>query len=490
LLALAVSLAVLAATGFSSLVQAKSCNSQGNLRFVGTTADSARSVWLSATSAGAFRLDSAQGNQTVDSWRKNRRGLHLSLSPNVSNGNGGTHKLYDDSSSGGCLLDTQNQIGGFVLPPTFIPPTIARPPIGTLPPSGLMPTLPGGVTPPIGTLPPEGLEPGTAESGELRLSAGQVYPVGGRCPPGTLEEGSASDLAVTGRCRVISEQYAQPSRGAVPLTPGRDLLDDTPWNSWVDTSYTRIRDRRDNQDLDGSGGVVLLGANRRVDDAMVAGIMLSLENSRTDAYGGEQQVDVNGFMVGPYMSYQFSPAWSLYASFNLGHFNQDQQLSTLSGSGDVQRYALTLNAEGQYALDEVYLRPKVLLSYLHSNNEAYELAGAIEGAAISLQLPEDSYNSGGLQPSLELSRPFTLSNGRVFVPYVEAGVNYAFERPDASESYLTELDEPSRFSGMLRLGARTVLGESSMLDFNSSYQSIGTPGLDVWQAEMLFSHGF
>jgi hypothetical protein len=379
------------------------------------------------------------------------------------------------------------------LPPSGLTPTLpggVTPPIGTLPPSGLMPTLPGGVTPPIGTLPPEGLEPGTAESGELRLSAGQVYPVGGRCPPGTLEEGSASDLAVTGRCRVISEQYAQPSRGAVPLTPGRDLLDDTPWNSWVDTSYTRIRDRRDNQDLDGSGGVVLLGADRRVDDAMVAGIMLSLENSRTDAYGGEQQVDVNGFMVGPYMSYQFSPAWSLYASFNLGHFNQDQQLSTLSGSGDVQRYALTLNAEGQYALDEVYLRPKVLLSYLHSNNEAYELAGAIEGAAISLQLPEDSYNSGGLQPSLELSRPFTLSNGRVFVPYVEAGVNYAFERPDASESYLTELDELSRFSGMLRLGARTVLGESSMLDFNSSYQSIGTPGLDVWQAEMLFSHGF
>ena len=129
---------------------AKNCDTKGHLRFVGTTADSARSVWLSATSAGAFRLDSAQGNQTVDSWSKSRRGLHLSLSPNVSNGNGGTHKLYDNGSSGDCLLDTQNQIGGFVLPPTFIPPTIARPPIGTLPPSGLMPTLPGGVTPPIG----------------------------------------------------------------------------------------------------------------------------------------------------------------------------------------------------------------------------------------------------------------------------------------------------------------------------------------------------
>lgn len=306
-----------------------------------------------------------------------------------------------------------------------------------------------------------------------------------------LEDGSVSEAANTGRCRLLDEQStAQSGRSEVPLTPGRDLLDNTQWNSWVDTSYTRIRDRRDNQDLDGSGGVVLLGADRRVDDAMVAGMMLSLENSRTDVYGGEQQVDVNGFMVGPYMAYQLSPTWSLYANFNLGHFNQDQQLSTLSGSGDVQRYALTVNAEGQYMLDEVYLRPKILLSYLHSNNEAYELAGAVEGSVISLRLPEDSYNTGGLQPSLEVSRQIDLSNGTVLVPYVEVGVNYAFERPDASTLSLTGLDEPSRFSGMTRLGARTLLGESSMLDFNSSYQSIGTPGLDVWEAELLFSHAF
>ena len=361
------------------------------------------------------------------------------------------------------------------------------PPIGTLPPSGLMPTLPGGVTPPIGTLPPDALVPGTPDAGELRLAASSVEPAGVRCPPGTAPELTTE----TRRCRALSEQYsAQSNGGEFPITPGRELLDDTQWNSWVDTSYMRIRDRRDNQDVDGTGGVLLLGTDRRVGDAMVAGMMVSLENSRTDAYGGEQQIDVNGFMVGPYMAYQLTPVWSLYANFNIGQFNQDQELSTLSGSGDLQRYALTLNAEGQYAVDEVYLRPKILLSYLHSNNEAYELAGAIEGQAIHLRLPEDSYNTGSLQPSLEVSRQINFNNGSVFVPYAEVGISYAFERPDAPELYLTGTDEPSRFSGMMRLGARTLVGESSMLDFNSSYQSIGTPGLDVWEAEVLFSHGF
>ena len=382
------------------------------------------------------------------------------------------------------------------LPPTGLMPTLpggVTPPIGTLPPTGLMPTMPGGVTPPIGTLPPDGLVPISPGDAELTLAAAQPYPAGVRCPPGTFEDSSMPELDV-GRCRRLDEQSAaQPGRSEAPITPGRDLLEDTQWNSWVDTSYSRIRDRRDNQDLDGSGGVVLLGADRRVDDAMVAGMMLSLENSRTDAYGGELQVDVNGFMVGPYMAYQLSPAWSLYANLNLGHFNQDQQLSTLSGSGDVQRYALTLNAQGQYALDDaVYLRPKLLLSYLHSSSEAYELRGAIDGSAIRLRLPESSYNLGGFQPSLEISRQVELADGSVFVPYAELGVNYAFERPD-SEPLLVAgsgADDPSRFSGLMRLGARTLIGESSMLDFNSSYQSLGTPGLDVWEAELLFSHAF
>ena len=139
------------------LAAAKSCDSSGNLRYLGVTNDGKRSVWLSATSPGQFALESAKGSQTVDEWSKQRRGLRVSTSPDVSNGNGGTHKLYATDDGKPCLLDTQNQKGGFVLPgglPSF-------PPIGLLPPvTGLMPGIPGAVTPPIATLPPpSGLTP-------------------------------------------------------------------------------------------------------------------------------------------------------------------------------------------------------------------------------------------------------------------------------------------------------------------------------------------
>ena len=115
----------------------------------------------------------------------------------VSSGNGGTHKLYETGDKKPCLIDTQNQKGGITLPPIIGRPVLppigellpggvcrkfrrGRPPIGTLPPSGLTPGMPGGVRPPIGTLPPSGLTPGMP---------GGVRPPIGTLPPSGLTPG-------------------------------------------------------------------------------------------------------------------------------------------------------------------------------------------------------------------------------------------------------------------------------------------------------------
>lgn len=129
-----------------AVVLAKQCNATGGLKFLGVSNDQTKSVWLSSTSAGAFNLNAAQGNQLIDSWSKTGSGLHLSISPVVSNGNGGPHKLYTD---GNCLLASQNQSGGITFPHYPRPPINIRPPI-----TGITPELPIGVKPPIATLPP------------------------------------------------------------------------------------------------------------------------------------------------------------------------------------------------------------------------------------------------------------------------------------------------------------------------------------------------
>src|SRR5687767_180709 len=109
---LGVALALISVAAMPPRAFAK-CDAKGGLLFLGKTAGSGKSVWLSGTSPGDFKLEAAQGNQTVDTWSKSKRGLHLTLSPVVSNGNGGTHKLFDTGGGKDCLLDTQNQKGGF-----------------------------------------------------------------------------------------------------------------------------------------------------------------------------------------------------------------------------------------------------------------------------------------------------------------------------------------------------------------------------------------
>jgi len=168
-----------------SAARAASCSTEGGLVFLGKTSDKANSLWLSGTSSGAFRLDAA--GTTKDTWSQAQGGLHLTLSDVVSPGNGGVHHLYDNSASG-CLLDSQNQRGGFNLPPIgklfpdFVTPEIpvaTKPPIWIVPPVGITPEIPVlrppgiGITPeipivvappvdvlpPIGVLPPTGITP-------------------------------------------------------------------------------------------------------------------------------------------------------------------------------------------------------------------------------------------------------------------------------------------------------------------------------------------
>jgi hypothetical protein len=98
------------------------CQSDGALLFVGKLNAREESVWLSRNqlaSSDVYRLDAAKNSSPSfsETFDIAGNGLHLSFSPVVSNGSGGTHKLYGVSSGSDCLLDTQNQKNGITFPP-------------------------------------------------------------------------------------------------------------------------------------------------------------------------------------------------------------------------------------------------------------------------------------------------------------------------------------------------------------------------------------
>ena len=205
----------------------------GGLLFLGTNSNSSRSVWLSGTIAGSYRLDAAQGSQTVDAWTMTRRGLPFSLSPVVSAAmvehTSSTiraaartvlsrHRIkravLNSRRTYRCLIQS---LPGGVSPlivnffPYFGRPSLpgaVTPPFGALPPSGLTPGVPGAVKPPIATLPPSGLTPSVP---------------GGVAPPiATLPPGAPPSGLTPGMPGGVAPPIATlPPSGLTPICPGR-----------------------------------------------------------------------------------------------------------------------------------------------------------------------------------------------------------------------------------------------------------------------------
>ena len=203
---------------------AGNCTDEGRLYYLGNTADGSQSAWLSITRSGAgggaYSLTAASHSVLVDSWQRTGVGQRLSLSADVSNGNGGTHKL-ESTNGKGCLLDTQNQKGGILPPGGFHRPPVKPitpelpmgvvPPIGTLPPTPvapITPELPMGVVPPVGTLPPAPVVPITPE-----LPMGVVPPIG------TLPPTPVAPITPELPMGVVPPIGTLPPTPVVPITP-------------------------------------------------------------------------------------------------------------------------------------------------------------------------------------------------------------------------------------------------------------------------------
>ena len=192
-----------------------------------------RSIWLSSNifdNTNDFLLEPAQSSVWSDQFNLAPRGFHISFSPLVATGGGGTHKLYilagspDCDKNSNCNIDTDNQQGGFdkvitvpggggggtidpVPPIGVIPPdggggggtTDPVPPIGVLPPDGGG----GGGTidpvPPIGVLPPDGGGSGGGSGG----SGGGVGGGGGNGSGGSAGGSGGGSAGGTGVAKTI-----------------------------------------------------------------------------------------------------------------------------------------------------------------------------------------------------------------------------------------------------------------------------------------------
>ncbi len=519
----------------------QSCSSDGALAYLGNTRDEALSVWLSKTVSGNFALEAAQGNTTVDTWQRDNPGLHLSTSPFVSSGSGGTHRLLNTGGNKPCLIDTKNQLGGIDLPGILFPPdrpvnptpiTPVRPPLRPVNPIPITPGLPTvrpvnptpitpglpivrpidptPITPGLPTVRPVDptpitpgvppLRPGTPDpatpsargedKGVIALSDGTMC-IDPRTPHSVNE--SDSELPICPE-EVLAEVDAKRLQleGGVPLTEGRELVEPSLWNIWTTGVVTSVSDRRYNLDTDTIFGGLVMGIDRRVGEDAVVGIMFTAKDINTDSFGGFMSRDVNGFSFGPYAALRLSQYWAADVSMTYGLYDSDVDIGALSGSYDTRILSGKARLYGQYQAGEYLLSPEASIAYARVESDAYDLSGVIRDRKVTIDLDDNNFNAGLFEASTEISRLFELDDGKAFMPFVEFGVQYAFERPNDGSILTGSFSRatPSPWVGSLRAGGRMLITDRLQLEASGGYLSFGQNGLDVWEGRLKLAYAF
>ena len=212
-----------------------------------------------------------------------------------------------------------------------------------------------------------------------RLAGKLSWPI---CPEETLAEAARSG--------------AMP--GEVPLTEGRDLLEPTLWNAWVQPVYVQVSDERYGLDMDTHLGSVTVGLDRRLGENVVLGASLAFQNSSTAGFDDLLQAKSSGFSIGPYLAVRLSPQWAIDMSLTYGQYDNDLELSVLEGSYDTRQWSGNITAHGQYTFGEYFVRPKASLTYSHIESDEYELAGNVLGFPVDVSLPGGQFQLWHYRP--------------------------------------------------------------------------------------------
>lgn len=103
------------------------------------------------------------------------------------------------------------------------------------------------------------------------------------------------------------------------------------WNAWLSFSHSELGYKY--QPLQSSGHVdlTLIGIDYTFANNLVTGVAVGWDQTRVGTSFNGGNLKANGYMVAPYLSWRFTPAWSLDATLGFGHSNISQTDNSVVG---------------------------------------------------------------------------------------------------------------------------------------------------------------
>lgn len=189
----------------------------------------------------------------------------------------------------------------------------------------------------------------------------------------------------------------------------------SPFNIWIDGTFM-MHNRDQNGSRWGSFGMVSAGADYLLSDRALLGFSFHFDRM-TDPTKEDTELVGNGWLVGPYTSFEIGKGVFWDASLLYGGSANDIDTAFWDGSFDTRRWLLDTSIKGEWALDEdTTLTPKLRAVYFSETVDDYAV-GNSNGDTLEI----GGFREEQFRVSLgaEIARQFTLENGSTLTPALE-----------------------------------------------------------------------
>ncbi|MBD9572511.1 putative Ig domain-containing protein [Ensifer sp. ENS08] len=197
---------------------------------------------------------------------------------------------------------------------------------------------------------------------------------------------------------------------------------DQPFDVWIDGSFLFHKDKDDDSDKWGNFALFSVGADYLISERALVGLSFHYDYT-SDPIDEDAELTGNGWLAGPYASFEIGQGVFLDANLLYGGSSNDIDTGIFTGTFDTTRWMADVKLTGEWQLDEItVLTPKLRAVYFNEEVDDYTARNAL-GETIDLKgfIEEQARFSIGL----DVERTLELENGLILSPTVGADVGFA-----------------------------------------------------------------
>jgi hypothetical protein len=264
--------------------------------------------------------------------------------------------------------------------------------------------------------------------------------------------------------------------GVIFIAPTADVAAPAPtpnWNIWIDGKYSWLDDNLPSSDLDGSLINGVIGADYKVSDRMVLGLMGTYETSDLDGAGGVTQ-DTDGWGGGAYMGLSLTDSLVLSATVLGTELDTD-----VNGTAefDSTRIQATTALTGNFYSGTWRTSPSLTLAWSKEWQDA--------SAAFNAQTIE----TGIISPGLLIGNSISIGGASTVEPWLGAQLDWVGINKVVDDAVGTILDDP--YTDLrLQGGLNFAFGANSQLALTAEISGLLYKDSDTYTAGANFAYQF